>query len=169
MAASHWSESTRIYYLNRLLRYIIGDELERLTEALVNENCNGCIIDHPSQLQRTCLELNEMQYDIFYEQAISSIDLGFIEAVFNESAHTACRGGVATNSFDFERFAAETLTIWANTAFRNGKDLHDGPSLIRSFRRIFPGETIPEDGFIMKAREKVKLLKQRMTYSSSRD
>ena len=83
MAASNMSETTKTYYLNRLLQYIIGDELERLTEALVKENCNGCMIDHPSQLQHDCVVLDAMQYDIFYEQALSSIDLEFIHAVFS--------------------------------------------------------------------------------------
>ena len=112
------------------------------------------MIDHPSQLQHDCMVLDAMQYDIFYEQALSSIDLEFIHAVFNESAH---KDRVDTNLFDFERFAAEALTIWENLkSYRNGKGIDDGPALKRDFRRIFPSETVSEDIFILEAREKVK-------------
>ena len=90
----------------------------------------------------------------------------FLLNLSNESAH---KERVDTNLFDFERFAAEALTIWENKSYRNGKGIDDGPALIRDFRRIFPSETVPEDIFILEAREKVKLLKRRMTRPSSRD
>ena len=32
-----------------------ADEIAAHVECLVVENCNGCIIDHPSQRQRPCL------------------------------------------------------------------------------------------------------------------
>ena len=158
-------------FLHRLLKYIIGDELERQATELVQKNCNGCLIGHPSQLQHDCVELDELQYVCYYEQAIASLNLSYIQAVFTETANIR---RLDSSLIDFERFAAEALTIWANKEFRDGPGISDGPELLRDFRRTFPfamsADGYPsEDAVIAVAREKVKRLEQRLSLKSSAD
>ena len=39
---------------NDILAYVFGLELQKQFNAIVYERCNGCQIDHPSQLQHMC-------------------------------------------------------------------------------------------------------------------
>ncbi len=70
----------------RLLDCIIGDELERQSAVLMKEYCNGCIIDHPSQMQHECVITGpeDPWYECIYDKALIDLDLSFVYDVFLE-------------------------------------------------------------------------------------
>lgn len=57
-----------------------ADEIATLISCLVIKNCNGCIIDHPSQRQHPCLMMESDEKMLLY---------------FDEASNTACEATIA--------------------------------------------------------------------------
>ncbi|GAA6072951.1 uncharacterized protein LOC111848758 [Tachysurus ichikawai] len=45
-----------------VIRGVMGELLNRIVESDLRDNCHGCAIDHPSQLQHACLFEPEAYY-----------------------------------------------------------------------------------------------------------
>ena len=57
----------------RLIKWYAG-EIASVINQLVVENCNGCIIDHPSQRQHPCLMMeSDERLSMYFDDALSKI------------------------------------------------------------------------------------------------
>ena len=51
-----------------------AEEIASVINQLVVENCNGCIIDHPSQIQHPCLMMeSDERLSMYFDDALSKI------------------------------------------------------------------------------------------------
>ena len=61
-------------------------EIASAISQLVVENCNGCIIDHPSQTQHECLMMErDEQLCMYFDDALSKISEAKVMEAFTES------------------------------------------------------------------------------------
>ena len=125
-------EENQKLILRQLLLCIIGDELERQTASLIKEHCNGCIVDHASQIQHQCVELARIH--VIYKTVSADLDLPFMNAVFLECANIK---KLNASLIDFDTCATESLAKWENKSFREGQEAGNGPFLLRIFRKLY--------------------------------
>ena len=71
-----------------ILMYVFGKELQTQFRSVVEDRCNGCQIDHPSQLQHSCLWLedDDWEVDSILEEALSKVDISYVKALSLETA-----------------------------------------------------------------------------------
>ena len=51
-----------------------AEEIASVINQLVLENCNGCIIDHPSQRQHPCLMMeSDERLSLYFDDALSKV------------------------------------------------------------------------------------------------
>ena len=127
------AKENKKFLLRQLLHCLIGDELERQAAVLVKKHCNGCIIDHPSQMQHMCLFAgpDDPWYELIYEKAVRELDLLYVQAVFLESANTRNLDGC---QIDFDSCAADSLAKWEKKTFREDSRVSGGQYILHVFR-----------------------------------
>ena len=78
--------------VRKLLRYLYGDLIELSYRNTLQSRCNGCVIDHPSQSQHSCLET----FDIvdgtpgateLYIEAESKVSKFYLNLLFIETCN----------------------------------------------------------------------------------
>ena len=68
-------ESNQSIY-RRTLSALAVDKMKNIFRKVIEDNCNGCIIDHPSQLQHPCLfGVSCDKVEEHFEQLLTKIDL----------------------------------------------------------------------------------------------
>ena len=75
---------------NDILTYVFGLELQKQFNAIVHEHCNGCQIDHPSQLEHMCLWLEDddfFEVDEILTEALAKVDIAYVKALYVETAN----------------------------------------------------------------------------------
>ncbi len=138
--------------------YVFGDAVERLTGTLMKLHCPGCRIDHPSQNQHICLDLqpDNPLYDELYEDALDELDAGYIKALFLEFAHVI---GYDANLIDVDERFTKLRDRWGHRQYR--EEVYIGMLDHFRDRQLDVGMTYAE--VLEKVREKVDLLKERFT------
>ena len=65
-----------------------AEEIACAISVLVVENCNGCIIDHPSQRQHPCLTMeNDERLLLYFDMAFSRVSEASVIEKFMDSLH----------------------------------------------------------------------------------
>ena len=65
-----------------ILTYVFGLEPQKQFNAIVHERCNGCQIDHPSQLEHMCLWLEDddsFEVDEILSEALANVDITYVK------------------------------------------------------------------------------------------
>lgn len=63
-----------------------AEEIASNISRLVTENCNGCLIDHPSQRQHDCLMMErDEQLCLYYDRALEKVSEANVMKAFTES------------------------------------------------------------------------------------
>ena len=68
--------------------YVFGEELKRQFNTVVEERCNGCKIDHPSQLRHSCLWIEDDDCDVdgIFQEALARMDISYLKSLYLETA-----------------------------------------------------------------------------------
>jgi hypothetical protein len=79
-------QSNRQKLIEQKLMKCYAEEISSVISNLVVENCNGCIIDHPSQRQHPCLMMeSDERLFLYFDEALSRISEAKIIERFMES------------------------------------------------------------------------------------
>ena len=63
-----------------IVTYVFGEELQRRFNTVVEERCEGCQIDHPSQFKHSCLWLEDDDCDVnkIFREALVRMDFSYL-------------------------------------------------------------------------------------------
>ena len=79
------TESDRAQQLDRILKEEYFDALQKEFKKVREENCDGCLVDHPSQRRHDCLMMDpEIAVELFYDTTLNRVDEEYILNQFYE-------------------------------------------------------------------------------------
>ena len=117
----------QVQRLNILLRYLYATKVSEAFAETVRDTCYGCEIDHPSQLQHTCLDpevaLGPEQWYFLHDQAVQSVEKSYLIALFVESAHLL---KYDTTLINIDSTLEEIRQCWERTDYKQlDRDLEE--------------------------------------------
>ena len=105
--------------VRNLAKYLYATHISLGYSNILHSMCNGCIIDHPSQSQHSCLETFDIidgtsaSTDLYIE-AEAKVSKFYLKLLFTESCKTLWLNSAL---IDFEQTLQEFLQSWMTTEF----------------------------------------------------
>ena len=65
------------------VRNVILSLLPRLVATAIRRQCEGCTIDHPSQLEHSCLEVSDDDQRDFLQQALTCCNTKMLSLIYD--------------------------------------------------------------------------------------
>ena len=72
-------------FLKHTLDFIDARSILDLLDHVIKENCYGCQVDHPSQVQHSCLMMSEAEYlDLYFDKAFDKIQFDDVVTILRK-------------------------------------------------------------------------------------
>ena len=101
----------------KLLKYLYAQQIQIALRSLIESECNGCLVGHPSQNQHSCLEQLERERSTeLYTDAESKVDKQYLNLLFIETCNILW---LNYRAIDSDRVLQDFNKHWMNTNYED--------------------------------------------------
>ena len=122
-------------FLKHTLDFIYARSIVDLQDHVIKENCYGCQVHHPSQVQHSCLMMSEAEHlDLYFDKAFDKIQFDDVVTILQKHIE------IMDISIDHKNSVLSQLENWCNENKPEAKHLWYTTERLFSLRNRFENE-----------------------------